>query len=32
MGRLEVTTTEEIAVVCIMIGLLVVAFWMRRHK
>ena len=31
MGRLEVTTTEEIAVVCIMIGLLVVAFWMRRH-
>jgi hypothetical protein len=32
MGRLEMTTTEGIVVVCIMLSLLVVAFWMRWQK
>jgi uncharacterized iron-regulated membrane protein len=32
MGRFEMTTTEGIVVVCIMVSLLVVAIWMRWRK
>jgi len=32
MGRLEMTTTEKIVIVCIMLCLLVVAFWVRWRK
>jgi len=31
-GRVEMTTTEGIVVICIMLSLLVVAFWMRWRK
>ena len=32
MGQVEMTTTEGIVVVCIMLSLLVVGFWMRWRR
>jgi hypothetical protein len=32
MGPVEMTTTEGIVVVCIMLSLLVVGFWMRWRR
>jgi hypothetical protein len=31
-GRMEMTTTEAVVIVCMILSLLVVAFWMRWRR